>query len=85
MNVGAAGTKYYDVYQSGRKERNYSMELTNMGFAVIIVFIIALIIGFFIVVFGFINFLMNYIGNLLIPASSESWFKKNFAGSEAIA
>ncbi len=76
-----AGAKHYNVYSDGRKERDYSSELTGGAVYFLILAVIAMILGFLAAALGVVNFLMNYMNNALIPTKLESWYEKEFAKS----
>lgn len=76
-----AGAKHYNVYSDGRKERDYSSELTGGAVYFLIIVVVALFLGFLVAVLGVVNFVINYMNNALIPTKPESWYEKNFANS----
>ncbi|MEJ2053040.1 MAG: hypothetical protein P8X42_03885 [Calditrichaceae bacterium] len=78
-----SGTKYYKVYSDGRRERDYESELSGGMIALLIMFVVAMIIGFLAAAMGVVNFLMNYMNNALIPTKPETWYNKTFAVSPA--
>jgi len=76
-----AGAKHYNVYSDGRKERDYSSELTGGAIYLIILFVVAMFLGFLAAALGVVNFLINYMNNALIPTKLETWYEESFINS----
>lgn len=75
--IGSSAT-HYKVYSDGRKERDYSMELTGGFVTILIMVVIAMGLAVFTAFLGVVNFLTNYMNNALIPMKPETWYEKNF-------
>ena len=76
--IGSAA-KHYKVYSDGRKERDYESEFSGGIIFLLIIFIVALFLGFLIALLGVINFIINYSNNAIIPGKLENWYQKNFS------
>ncbi|MFW5757666.1 MAG: hypothetical protein ACOCYO_03195 [Bacteroidota bacterium] len=73
------GTSYYKKYSDGSREFDGESTLSNMGIILLFIVIIALILGFFAVLLGVLNFIMNYSTSFLLPfKKEEQWYKDNF-------
>ena len=76
-----AGAKHYNVYSDGRKERDYSSELTGGAVYFLIIAVVAMFLGFLVAVLGVVNFFINYMNNALIPTKLETWYEENFVNN----
>lgn len=73
------GTTFYKRYSDGSREFDGESTMANMGIVIMFIFIIAVILGFFAVVLGVVNFILNYSTSFLLPfKKEEQWYKDNF-------
>ncbi|MFW5707900.1 MAG: hypothetical protein ACOC12_08270 [Bacteroidota bacterium] len=76
---GSFDTKHYNVYSSGRRERDYNSELSGSMITILLLAVVAMIIGFLTALMGVINFLWNYTHSFLLPFKNcDQWYATNF-------
>ncbi len=75
----AEGTKYYVKHGSGPWQRDYETELSNSMATLLILFVVAMLIGFCIALLGLLNAIANYFSSYILPTENEEkWYFKNF-------
>lgn len=73
------GTKYYVKSGSGPWKRDWETEGSMAMVGLLIMFVVAMFLGFLAAFLGVINFLINYSSSFLLPfQSNEKWYQKNF-------
>jgi len=74
------GVKYYVKNSSGYVKRDWETEGQMAIFGLVLLFIAAMILGFFAAFLGVINALLNYSTSYLLPFKPKvDWFETNFA------
>lgn len=73
------GTKYYVKSGSGPWKRDWETEGSMAMAGLLIMFVVAMFLGFLAAFLGVINFFINYSSSFLLPfQSAEKWYQKNF-------
>ncbi len=73
------GVKYYVKEGSGPWQRDWETEGNMAIIGLFFLFVAAMFLGFFAVVLGVVNFLINYSTNFIIPfKSDERWYEEKF-------
>lgn len=73
------GTKYYVKSGSGPWKRDWETEGSMAMVGLLIMFVVAMFLGFLAAFLGVINFIINYSSSFLLPfQSNEKWYQKNF-------
>lgn len=74
------GTKYYVKESGGSWKRDWETEGQMALIGLVLLFIAAMILGFFAAFLGVVNFVINYSTSFLLPLKSdEDWYEKNLA------
>ena len=79
------GVKYYIKEGSGPWKRDWETEgeMALIGF--ILLFIIAMLLGFFAAFMGVVNFIFNYSTSLILPfKTDEQWYEEQFLQSVSV-
>ena len=74
-----AGAKQYVRYGSGPWKRDWEAEGQMAIIGLLIMFVVAMFLGFLAVVLGVLNFVINYSTSFLLPFKKEDkWYEDNF-------
>jgi len=81
------GTKYYLKHSDGSKTRDWETEGQMALIGLVILFVVAMVLGFFAAFLGVINFIINYSASFLLPFknSDDDWYTKNFGQANRLA
>jgi hypothetical protein len=74
-----AGAKHYVKHGDGPWKRDYEGELQGGMIAFLIIFVVAMFLGFLAAALGVVNFFLNYSTSFLNPLKKdEQWYQENF-------
>ncbi|MBN1924973.1 MAG: hypothetical protein JW798_03990 [Prolixibacteraceae bacterium] len=72
--------KHYVSINGGAWQRDHGSELTSSGITLIILFVVAMFVGFMVALFGILNFILNYSTSFLNPLKTlDKWYEEDYS------